>query len=256
MGPVSLSVYVPGSDFGESLRRLVYLRECGPDADLVQSWVSVHFFFDQGNVPEPLPLGVENLLFTETGVNCSHPWIANFEGGEVSYRSKSELPYPINMGRNIAKEAATTKYVLPSDIELYPSPGLIPNFLEMIKKSQGRQFQEERRVWVLPIFEADGKLTPDQLPQNKVELVGMLKSKMAVPFHYRICPKCHKIPRADDWMEAEVGQGLAVFHVTNRTGAQAGWEPIYIGTKDEPGYDERLNWEGLKDKMTQVRIDY
>ena len=31
------------------------------------------------------------------------------------------------------------------------------------------------------------------------------------------------------------------------------WEPIYIGTKAEPFYDERLSWEGKQDKMAQVR---
>lgn len=30
------------------------------------------------------------------------------------------------------------------------------------------------------------------------------------------------------------------------------WEPIFIGTNEEPFYDERLSWEGKSDKMTQV----
>ena len=30
------------------------------------------------------------------------------------------------------------------------------------------------------------------------------------------------------------------------------WEPIYIGTNEEPTYDERLTWEGRSDKMVQV----
>lgn len=34
------------------------------------------------------------------------------------------------------------------------------------------------------------------------------------------------------------------------------WEPIYICTKQEPFYDERLSWEGLQDKMTQVSISH
>ena len=34
------------------------------------------------------------------------------------------------------------------------------------------------------------------------------------------------------------------------------WEPIYIGTNDEPLYDERLSWEGRADKMTQVSFTY
>lgn len=31
-----------------------------------------------------------------------------------------------------------------------------------------------------------------------------------------------------------------------------GWEPIYIGTKEEPLYYEKLSWEGFLDKMLQV----
>jgi N-acetyllactosaminide beta-1,3-N-acetylglucosaminyltransferase len=30
------------------------------------------------------------------------------------------------------------------------------------------------------------------------------------------------------------------------------WEPIYIGTNEEPLYSEQLTWEGQQDKMTQV----
>jgi hypothetical protein len=30
------------------------------------------------------------------------------------------------------------------------------------------------------------------------------------------------------------------------------WEPIYIGTNQEPLYSEQLTWEGQQDKMTQV----
>jgi len=45
---------------------------------------------------------------------------------------------------------------------------------------------------------------------------------------------------------------LNVFHVAKRTPPYSHWEPIYIGTNDEPLYDERLSWEGRSDKMTQV----
>lgn len=30
------------------------------------------------------------------------------------------------------------------------------------------------------------------------------------------------------------------------------WEPVYIGTNQEPLYSEFLSWEGQQDKMTQV----
>ena len=34
---------------------------------------------------------------------------------------------------------------------------------------------------------------------------------------------------------------------------KAAWEPIYIGTNEDPFYDERLHWDGRAEKMTQVR---
>ena len=45
---------------------------------------------------------------------------------------------------------------------------------------------------------------------------------------------------------------LSVFKVAKRRGL---WEPIYIGTNQDPPYDERLSWEGRSDKMVQVSRD-
>lgn len=44
---------------------------------------------------------------------------------------------------------------------------------------------------------------------------------------------------------------MRIFAETTRTGKFYHWEPIYIGTQDDPHYDERLSWEGKSDKMTQ-----
>lgn len=46
---------------------------------------------------------------------------------------------------------------------------------------------------------------------------------------------------------------MDVFHVGKRHGKFVHWEPIFIGTHQDPYYDERLSWEGKKDKMTQVQ---
>lgn len=35
----------------------------------------------------------------------------------------------MNVGRNIARDAAMTHFILASDIELYPNPGLVKRFL-------------------------------------------------------------------------------------------------------------------------------
>ena len=42
----------------------------------------------------------------------------------LSYRSANGLTYPVNVGRNIARESATSHFVFASDVELYPSPGM------------------------------------------------------------------------------------------------------------------------------------
>ena len=34
--------------------------------------------------------------------------------------------------RNVGRVPATSHYIFPSDLELYPSPGLIPQFLKLV----------------------------------------------------------------------------------------------------------------------------
>ena len=53
-------------------------------------------------------------------------------------------------------------------------------------------------------------------------------------------------------MWAPITDDLNVFHVTKRQGDYKRWEPIHIGTQDDPLYDERLSWEGKRDKMPQA----
>ena len=44
---------------------------------------------------------------------------------------------------------------------------------------------------------------------------------------------------------------MEITATAKRTGKQHSWEPIFIGTNDDPLYDERLTWEGRGDKMSQ-----
>lgn len=50
---------------------------------------------------------------------------------EKMYKTEKKLFYPVNVGRNIAREAANTYFIFPSDVELYPNPGLVEGFLKM-----------------------------------------------------------------------------------------------------------------------------
>lgn len=89
------------------------------------------------------------------------------------YKNEKKLLYPVNVGRNIAREAAATFYMFPSDIELYPSPNLPVTFLEMIRRRDQPALEKPNpKVFVLSIFEVDEKYQP---PMNKTQLVRSLK---------------------------------------------------------------------------------
>lgn len=108
-------------------------------------------------------------------------------------------------------------------------------------------------MFPLHIFEVSAS---SQVPENKTALLEMLHNGTAIPFHKKVCPECHAVPKSKEWQqqkETKDGQ-LHVFHVGKRTGRFVHWEPIFIGTHADPLYDERLSWEGKSDKMTQVRM--
>lgn len=165
------------------------------------------------------------------------------------YKEKHNLTYPINVARNIARTAAQTHFVFPSDIELYPTTNFIPKFLAFIKEHSDYAEKDAKKVFVLPIFEVLANL---QVPENKTHLYSMFQEKKAFRFHQNVCSPCHKIPREDEWLSAEESSNLNVFDVTKRQGAYHIWEPFFVSTQREPLWDERLNWEGQGNKMSQV----
>lgn len=248
-GPLSLALYSPGTDFGDSIKRIQYLREC-VNSSLVKELVTFHLFYDQNHLPKTGVIREPSNL----PVNCSELEKTNITFGEKleTYKKADKtLTYPVNIARNIAKETATTHFVFPSDIELYPNPGLIPAFLEMIRRNDTILQSPQPKVFVLPIFEIEANVR--RLPENKKELISMLKNNSAIPFHKYVCSYCHRVPQFEEWINENVTEtGLHVFHVGKRYKPYQHWEPIFIGTRYDPVYDERLSWEGRQDKMTQV----
>jgi len=181
-------------------------------------------------------------------VSCSEkePWLS----GNSSYRNANKILYPVNVARNVAKYEANTYFVLPSDIELYPNPNVIPRFLKMIAGDHTLVNTDPPKVFVLPIFEVSAKY---QAPSSKEELVEHYRKKDVVVFHKYTCPQCQRLPELEKWLKtSEDMDAMQVTAVAKRTGKFSSWEPIFIGTSAEPPYDERLSWEGKKDKMTQM----
>ncbi|XP_020806976.1 beta-1,4-glucuronyltransferase 1 isoform X1 [Drosophila serrata] len=243
--PVSIAMHAPGTDFQPTLDSIRYLRECLPGSHLVRAYTTFHIYFGTKHIPKSVPKPHD--VF-KTGYNCSLPApYFNVSSGHL-YKAQKKLLYPVNVGRNIARDAALTHFILASDIELYPNPGLVKKFLEMIARNEQYLRRKAPRVFPLAIFEVEEN---SPVPHDKTELQEFLRSGKAIPFHKRVCASCHGVPKSKEWMSANETDELSVFHIGKRTGYYVHWEPIYIGTHADPHYDERLSWEGKSDKMPQ-----
>jgi len=201
---VSLAVYTPGSDYRAALEAVHYWRQCS-NTSLVADYVTFHFYFPTGHLPHHSFMSEE--FSANYRANCDQP-PPNVDGDKtwVSYKARHKLTYPINVGRNVARQAATTHFVFASDIELYPSPGLIPKFLEMVRSQTNHhrnvtQGNLNPRVYVNTIFEMK---KGQAMPENKTALLAMLASGDAVPFHVNVCPACHLVPKYQEWKDMPV----------------------------------------------------
>lgn len=224
------------------LEAIWHLRQCSGNT-LVKEYVTFHFYFHHEHIPQEV-YSQEKLA--TLSFDCSKPSPYLNVNATNMYKTKNNFTYPVNLARNIARIPVETHYILAADIELYPSIGIINKFLTMIVESTDKRLEKKNIVFSLIPFEVEQNQT---LPNTKTEVLSMLKTEMAVPFHKHVCKSCHYVPRGFKWQEAAETKGLSIFDVGKRVKAYGSWEPVYIGTNAEPPYDERLTWEGKKDKL-------
>ncbi|KAH8267455.1 hypothetical protein KR018_005019, partial [Drosophila ironensis] len=254
LSPVSLALYAPGDDFDPTLHSILWLRQCHKSRHLVRELVSFHIYFMVTHIPRILPTTDTAL---KRKIDCSKPPPYVNTTHSSLYRVKMNLTYPVNMGRNLARGASLTHFVLASDIELYPTPGLVPAYLKFYSRKVVKHSGEWLNapvVHVLRIFEVQANAT---IPTTKSQLQEMLVQGEAVPFHLKVCRDCHEGPLLEEWMndtDSQYSQDLNVFNKGTRLPPHVSWEPIFIGSVNDPPYDERLSWEGKRDKMTQGYI--
>lgn len=249
-GYVSVAAFVPHQDADLMIRMLTRICYCVPNA----TRLSIHLVFPKNKPPkisphsEPLDL-----------LDCTPEDASNV----LTYRHRERLPYPVNVCRNVARQAAKTKYVLVSDVELLPSENLAYRFGVLLSR-RPRLGTLYRHIFVLPVFEIDSAM---EIPRNKKELIRLYDAEMAVYFHRFVCSHCQKFPGLIKWLEGgrrEISslsiddksstRPLRLFGITRREHPFHRWEPVYIGGKNEPLYSESLTWEGQQDKMLQVFI--
>lgn len=282
-GPISVAVFSPGREMSVSTTLIKYLRECLPEplSACIKDKVTWHLVFNKSHGPSP-----SNVSYPKDHLDSqNYPLFVNQDqcpklpGPEPSdsikqfeeelrkaqgifpnsYRQQFHLPYPINVLRNTARLAATTKYVLASDIELYPSINLAPSFINYISRHDLKTEYSyiKRFSFTLPIFEVKANISA---PKTKKELVELVDRSDAIFFHKWVCDYCQNFPNRMDWLRTvkyghdnfESDDEIVIFEVTQRNKTRDSWEPIFIGTNDDPLYDDRLTWDGRRDKMGQM----
>lgn len=104
-------------------------------------------------------------------------------------------------------------------------------------------------AFVVPVFEIEETQQP---PKNKRELMAAINKDLAVYFHKYMCIHCQRFPGITKWMLRPDPGRVKPLIVTRREYPHHRWEPVYIGTQDDPLYNENMTWEGRQEKMSQV----
>uniref|UniRef100_A0A2P2I064 Beta-1,4-glucuronyltransferase 1-like n=1 Tax=Hirondellea gigas TaxID=1518452 RepID=A0A2P2I064_9CRUS len=259
-GPVSVALYVPFTDFCRTIHRMIYLRNC--DKAAYREKVAWHIFW----LKESPPPTSWRLVPDETHIDCDKLGTDYKHNEDLrnTWRTAQKLLYPVNVARNIARKASTTWFVLPSDVELYPSLGLASQFMKYIKESSNEPVKQLvtaipgdvsptlysliLKVFVVPVFEVE-----KVLPDTKEELMIQYARNTAVYFHRMVCPHCQRFPGLREWINKPGIPGqIHALSWSYRNVPYHRWEPIFVCSMQEPYYEERLSWEGLQDKMTQM----
>jgi N-acetyllactosaminide beta-1,3-N-acetylglucosaminyltransferase len=181
--------------------------------------------------------------------------VISLAGGEAGRRAET----PVNVLRNVARNTAKTKYVLVTNVDLYPSVHLAGNFNELINGNNGtisshRLANVERCIFPLPAFEmhkSDELNTQQQIPKTKRDLVELVSNGRVGPYREPDCIWCHEFPDEHNWLSSIVDDQkdeLTVFKTAAWTHSGArGWSPFFLAQNSYPNYNEDL--------MTNERVD-
>lgn len=194
-GPLSVAAFVPDSDADILTKGLIHLCQCLPE----MSKVSVHYVFPKRRTP----VISKHSELSQTSF-CSISHMRNV----VTFRNRKSSPYPVNVCRNVARNASTTNFVLVSDVELIPSIKLASRFLDTISRlGDTNILNYPSRVFVVPVFEIESY---EDVPKTKKDLLRLITQEKAVYFHRHICSHCQKFPGIEQWLGQDSGNTIKV----------------------------------------------
>ncbi|CAD1480378.1 unnamed protein product [Heterotrigona itama] len=232
-GPLSLAIFTPGLDASIAVALLDRACRCEPE----MYKVSVHLVFPAGRPP-----ALEQIQVQVQG-DCAASDLQ--KGDAETERKKRSMIYPINVARNVARVQANSIRVLVTDIELLPSQKLASGFMEIVRERPPKA----GIIFVVPVFEIESNELP---PLTKKELLLATKAGLAVYFHRFLCSHCQRFPGLARWLIRPDPGKVRPLIITKREYPYHRWEPVFIGTQNDPFYAEEMSWEGRQDKMSQM----
>ena len=85
-GPISLSLFTPGSDYYETLKIIAYYRNCVKESALIRNYVSFHFVTPTKHIPKkPKKVILSSKEATEYVADCSMA-VPGFHNNIKTYR--------------------------------------------------------------------------------------------------------------------------------------------------------------------------
>lgn len=162
--------------------------------------------------------------------------------GTINY-GQDGVVYPVNLLRNVAREAVPTHFVFVIDIDMVPNANLRTGFLAFIHKTKLLSLsteQFEKIVYVVPAFEVkDGMLLAD----DKSQLKQQIWKNEARSFYQELCPMCQALSDYESWLSDNSPTDIT--KILYEVSWLHPYEPFYIAHQSLPLYDERFRQYGF-----------
>ncbi|XP_071514174.1 beta-1,4-glucuronyltransferase 1-like [Panulirus ornatus] len=229
-GPMSVSIFVPGSDYAVAAAMVSYLRRCFPN---VQERASFHLVHPRTRPPLPSPH--PELLH----LSCEDPEEAN--NILLHLRDENEMRerrYPQNLMRNLARRTCPCEHTLTIDIDMLTPPYMAENLTGFLTEMKAGT-PCWKCAYVVPVYEL--AMVIPYPPDDKIELLRLLLKGMARRFHVQVFAKNQGNSHLQYW-EVEPSRTSASHYrvLYNITTYEEFWEPILVLPYTAPLFDERF----------------
>jgi len=235
-GPISVSVFASSYrvlvDF---VRLLTHIIHCQPS---VLDDVSVHIV-----APKAVSLARVQVFRQSSQCLGSRKLLKN-QKNTSNYNNN--IPYPNNLLRNVAIDAAVSDFTFVIDIDMLPSAKLFSRFRDFIRRGTASYSV----AYVVPVFEVH---VSELIPKNRQELLHLWNRKAVQPFYHDVCWKCQRYTDYSSWynLSSADSEQLGVGYVAKWHDP---WEPFYIVPHFSARYDERFKQYGFN-RISQVSLN-